>query len=149
MPKTIDSALRNDPETGGQAGARKFQTEEPEYDLRGRLDRDLRCRRQRMNAGNGSSEALSCTFRVHRMRQSRDDVACIGKIEGRAQLGAFVEFIELPLGGFRMKMRRALAHDLRPSGRQEQLQPFHVSSPGELLPLVVHPENAEGEHRIH
>ncbi len=102
-----------------------------------------------MNAGNGSSETLSRTFHIHRMRQARDDVAGIGKVERRAQLGAFVQFIELPLSGIGMKMGCALAHDLRSSGRQEQLQPFHVSTSGKLLPLVVHPENAEGEHRIH
>ncbi len=46
-------------------------------------------------------------------------------------------------------MRRALAHDLRTSRRQKQLQPFHMGSSGKLLPLVVHPENAERKHRIH
>src|ERR1035438_3398881 len=83
-----------------------------------------------MNAGNGSSEALARTFRVHRVRQARNNIAGIGKIERFAQLGAFVEFIELPFGCFGMKMRRALAHDLRSPRGQEQLQPFHVSSSG-------------------
>ena len=92
---------------------------------------------------------LSLIHIFYRVGQARDDVAGIGDVERSANLGAFVEFVELPLGCLGMKVRRALAHDFRSSRRQKQLQPFHVSSSGKLLPLVIHPENAEGEHCIH
>ena len=149
MPKRIDSALRNDPETGVRQRPRKLQTKQPEHDLGGRIDRNLRRRRQRLDARNGSREALSHGLRIHGVGQASDDVAGIGDVEGRAHLRALVEFVELPLGGFGMKMRRALAHDFRSARRQKQLQSFHVGPSGKLLALVVHPENAEGQQRIH
>ncbi len=52
-----------------------------------------------MNAGNGGGEAFPRGRHVNRTRQPGDDVAAVGNVNGFAQLGALVQFVELPLGG--------------------------------------------------
>src|SRR5208337_4638660 len=97
-----------------------------------------------MDACNGSSEPFACSLPIHGVSEARDDIAGIGGVEGLANLGALVELVQLPLGGFGIQVCHALAHDIRAAWRQKKLQPFDMGSSRKLLALIVHPENAEG-----
>ena len=132
-----------------QAGAGEFQSIEPEDDLRRRLHRDLGRGRERVNARDGGGETLARGLRIHGASEPGDDVAGVGGVDRLTDLGALVEFEDLPLGGLGVQVRHALAHDLRAARRQKQLQPFDVGAAREVLALIVHPENAEGERGIH
>jgi hypothetical protein len=125
------------------AGPSKLQAVQTEDDLRRRLKAHFRSWNDGVNASDRRGKAFAGSLDIDGATDTSDDVSAIGDIEGFYGLGALIQLIELPLSCLLVQIRRTLANDLRASRREKQLQSFDLGTSGEVLALVVHPQDAE------
>ena len=146
-PKSDGFAVAEGAGNGCGSRPREFQAVQPEDDFRGGFDVISASGARIANAGDGGGKTLPGGTSVYGAGQPGVDVSAVGNVESLDGLGAFIEFIDLPLGHRYQDAPHAAGRS--PIGRgQEELQSLHLGMARKTLALMVHPEDAKSKRSI-
>lgn len=133
---------------GGQTRTGKLKAVQAEDEFARRNDDRLGVGDNREHLCDGSGEALQGGMLIRRMDETGGDVAGVGGVKRGELLGAFVEFVELPLGQVTIEVSDTLAQHGRSAGWNKQLEAFHDDGGSAMAAAGIEPQNTESQGGI-